>query len=259
MSSDGEFAGRVAIVTGASSGIGRAAAQLLAERGATVALVARDTERLAALEAEITKSGGKAFALPSDVTDAGARARLIDAVAQRSERLDVLVNAAGVIASGRIDDTKLEAWRAMFDLNVEAVFHLIQLAVPLLSAQRGAVVNVSSVCGVRAFPGVLSYATSKAALDQLTACAALELAGAGVRVNAINPGVVVSELHRRSGYDDARYAGFLEHSKTTHPLGRVGQPGEIAELIAFLASPRAGWITGVSIPIDGGRHLTCAR
>jgi NAD(P)-dependent dehydrogenase (short-subunit alcohol dehydrogenase family) len=259
MSSEREFAGQVAIVTGASSGIGKATAQLLAERGAIVALVARDASRLGELEAEIIAAGGQAFALPTDVTDAGARAQLIDAVSQRAGRLDVLVNAAGVIASGRIDDTDLQAWRRMFEINVDAVFHLIQLAVPLLTTQRGAVVNVSSVCGLRAFPGVLSYAVSKSALDQLTACAALELAAAGVRVNAVNPGVVVSELHRRSGYDDARYAGFLEHSKTTHPLGRVGQAREIAELIAFLASPQAGWITGASIPIDGGRHLTCAR
>lgn len=266
MTSEREFAGQVAIVTGASSGIGKATARLLAERGAIVALVARDASRLGELEAEIIAAGGQAFALPTDVTDAGARAQLIDAVSQRAGRLDVLVNAAGVIASGRIDDTDLQAWRRMFEINVDAVFHLIQLAVPLFhlavplpGTQRGAVVNVSSVCGLRAFPGVLSYAVSKSALDQLTACAALELAGAGVRVNAVNPGVVVSELHRRSGYDDARYAGFLEHSKTTHPLGRVGQAREIAELIAFLASPRAGWITGASIPIDGGRHLTCAR
>jgi NAD(P)-dependent dehydrogenase (short-subunit alcohol dehydrogenase family) len=257
--SRGEFAGQVAIVTGASSGIGRATAMLLAERGAMVVLVARNGERLAELAATIVTAGGQAFALPSDVTDASARANVIEAVAQRIGRLDVLVNAAGVIASGRIDDTKLDAWRAMFELNVDAVFHLIQLAVPLLTTQRGAVVNVSSVCGLRAFPGVLSYATSKAALDQLTACAALELAAAGVRVNAVNPGVVVSELHRRSGFDDAKYAGFLEHSKTTHPLGRVGEPREVAELIAFLASDRAGFITGATIPIDGGRHLTCAR
>jgi NAD(P)-dependent dehydrogenase (short-subunit alcohol dehydrogenase family) len=106
---------------------------------------------------------------------------------------------------------------------------------------------------------VLAYCTSKAAVDQLTHCAALELADKGVRVNAVNPGVVVTSLHRTGGMDEEAYARFLEHSKTTHPLGRVGQPEEVAELIAFLASPSAGWITGVSCPIDGGRHQTCFR
>ncbi|MCA9720298.1 MAG: glucose 1-dehydrogenase [Myxococcales bacterium] len=253
------FQDKVAIVTGASSGIGRATAALLAERGAALALVARDRARLERLSASIAERGGRALALPADVTDETARAALARRVLGEFGRVDVLVNAAGIIAAGRVDDTRLEDWRAMFALNVEAVFHLTQLLTPALIESRGAVVNVSSVCGLRAFPGVLSYCSSKAALDQFTGCAALELAPHGVRVNAVNPGVVVSELHRRSGYDDERYAGFLKHSETTHPLGRVGQPREVAELIAFLASARASWITGVTIPIDGGRHLTCAR
>jgi NAD(P)-dependent dehydrogenase (short-subunit alcohol dehydrogenase family) len=96
-------------------------------------------------------------------------------------------------------------------------------------------------------------------LDQLTHCAALELAAKGVRVNAVNPGVVITEIHKRGGMNDQDYAKFLEHSKTTHPLGRVGRPEEIAELIAFLASDRASWITGVTYSIDGGRAQTCAR
>src|SRR4029079_6989949 len=100
---------------------------------------------------------------------------------------------------------------------------------------------------------------SKAGMDQLTRCAALELAPHGVRVNAVNPGVVVSHLHRRSGMNDESYAAFLERSKGTHPLGRAGQAEEIAELIVFLASERSGWITGDTISIDGGRHSTCAR
>src|SRR5207248_3321688 len=121
------------------------------------------------------------------------------------------------------------------------------------------VVNVSSVTGLRAFPGVLAYCVSKAGVDQLTRCAALDLAPQGVRVNAVNPGVVVSNLHRRSGMSEERYAEFLERSKQTHPLGRPGEVEEIAELIWFLASDRAAWITGETISIDGGRHLTCAR
>jgi NAD(P)-dependent dehydrogenase (short-subunit alcohol dehydrogenase family) len=106
---------------------------------------------------------------------------------------------------------------------------------------------------------VLAYSVSKAAVDQLTRCAALELAASGVRVNAVNPGVVVTGLHRTAGLDDGRYAAFLEHSRTTHPLGRVGTPDEVADLILFLASDAAAWITGATMPVDGGRHLTCAR
>jgi NAD(P)-dependent dehydrogenase (short-subunit alcohol dehydrogenase family) len=135
----------------------------------------------------------------------------------------------------------------------------MRAAVGHLMVAKGSVVNVSSVTGLRAFPGVLAYCVSKAGVDQLTRCAALELAPHGVRVNAVNPGVVVTNLHRRSGYDEEKYAAFLERSKSTHPLGRAGEPEEIAELICFLASERAGWITGETISIDGGRHLTCAR
>jgi len=147
----------------------------------------------------------------------------------------------------------------MMDINLRAPFRLMREAVPLLEASRGSIVNVSSVTGLRAFPGVLAYCVSKAGVDHLTRCAALELAPKGIRVNAVNPGVVVTNLHRRSGMAEDKYAAFLEHSKTTHPMGRAGTPDEIAELIVFLASDRAGWITGETISIDGGRHLTCAR
>jgi NAD(P)-dependent dehydrogenase (short-subunit alcohol dehydrogenase family) len=115
------------------------------------------------------------------------------------------------------------------------------------------------VNGLRSFPGVLAYCVSKAAVDQLTRCAAIELAPLGVRVNAVNPGVTVTNLHRRSGMDETQYAAFLERSKQTHPLGRPGRPEDVAELILFLASDAASWMTGETIPVDGGRHLTCAR
>ena len=106
---------------------------------------------------------------------------------------------------------------------------------------------------------MLAYCVSKAGLDQLTRCAALELAAKGVRVNAVNPGVVVTEIHKRGGMNDEAYEAFLEHSKTTHPLGRVGDPSEIADLVLYLASEKASWITGATYSIDGGRALTCAR
>jgi len=164
-----------------------------------------------------------------------------------------------IIATGTVETTPDDGWDEMIDINLRAPFRLMRAAVPLLAASRGSVVNVSSVTGLRAFPGVLAYCVSKAGVDQLTRCAALELAPQGVRVNAVNPGVVVTNLHRRSGIDEESYAAFLERSKQTHPLGRAGDAAEIAELIVFLASERAVWITGETISIDGGRHLTCAR
>jgi NAD(P)-dependent dehydrogenase (short-subunit alcohol dehydrogenase family) len=173
--------------------------------------------------------------------------------------IDILVNAAGHISSGTIENTSLQAWDEMLNVNVRAIFSLMQKALPTLIERKGNIVNVSSVTGLRSFPGVLAYCVSKAALDQLTRCAALELAAKGVRVNAVNPGVVVTEIHKRGGMNEEAYAAFLEHSKQTHPVGRVGRPEEIAALVLFLASDQAEWITGATYSIDGGRAQTCAR
>src|SRR5262249_19818668 len=160
---------------------------------------------------------------------------------------------------GDILATTDEGWDEMMTINVRAPFRLVRQAVPALAARKGAVVNLSSVAGTRAFPNLMAYCVSKAAVDQFTRTAALDLAPKGIRVNAVNPGVVVSNLHRRGGMDEVRYAAFLEHSKATHPLGRAGTTDEIASLIAYLVSPAAAWITGDTISIDGGRHLTCLR
>src|SRR5215204_1598306 len=255
----GELEGRAALVTGATSGIGRATALRFAAEGARLALVGRDAETLGAVAAEIRAGGGHSVEVQADVTVEAHARRAVETAAEALGGLDVLVNAAGIISNGTVETTQLDDWDEMMNVNLRSVFHLMQLTVPYLERRPGNVVNVSSVTGLRAFPGVLAYCVSKAGVDQLTRCAALELAPHGVRVNAVNPGVVVTNLHRRSGFDDAKYAAFLEHSKSTHPLGRAGEPDEIAELIWFLASDRAGWITGETISIDGGRHLTCAR
>lgn len=259
MKSAGWGHGQVAIVTGASSGIGRATAVRLAADGLAVLAVGRDQDALDAVCAEIRAASGAADALVMDVTSEDGPAAIVAAAIARHARIDVLVNAAGIIASAGVRETTDEAFDTMMDVNLRASFRLMRAAVPALVETRGAVVNLSSVAGTRAFPGLLSYCVSKAAVDQLTRCAALDLAAAGVRVNAVNPGVVITNLHRRGGMDEARYAAFLDHSKATHPMGRPGEPGEVAELITFLASPAAGWITGETISIDGGRHLTCLR
>lgn len=218
--------------------------------------VGRDAPALEALRADI----GDAF-VPhvADVTADAAPAAMVGAAVGGGQALAGLVQAAGIIGSGAVDATPDEAWDAMFALNVRAPFRLLREAAPHLAASRGAVVNVSSVTGLRAFPGLVSYCASKAALDHLTRAAALDCAPKGVRVNAVNPGVVVTNLHTRGGMDEGRYAAFLEHAKSTHPLGRPGRADEVADLIAFLLSETSGWITGETIAIDGGRHLTCLR
>lgn len=256
---DNNFAGKVVVVTGATSGIGRATALRFAELGATVAAVGRDPDALSAVVSELKKLAGDAISIQADLSSDTAAAEIAQKTIERFNAIDVLVNAAGHISTGTIETTSQDEWDKMLDINLRAVFRLMQQALPSLIERRGNVVNVSSVTGLRSFPGVLAYCVSKAGLDQLTRCSALELAAKGVRVNAVNPGVVVTEIHKRGGMDEDQYAAFLEHSKSTHPLGRVGQTYEIAELITFLASERASWITGATYSIDGGRVLTCAR
>ncbi len=254
-----EMKNQVALITGASSGIGRACAIKFASEGARVALVARNADRLNEVVSAIKAQGGTAHAISADVTKESDIERVVRETIAAFGAIDVVVNAAGILASGNIENTKLQDWDYMMNVNVRAPFYLIQRAMPHLIERKGNVVNVSSVTGIRAFPNVLAYCASKAALDQLTHCVALEVAGKGVRVNAVDPGVTVTQLHRTGGMNEDAYAKFLEHSQTTHPLGRVGTPDEVADLIFFLASPRAGWITGISCPIDGGRSQTCLR
>jgi NAD(P)-dependent dehydrogenase (short-subunit alcohol dehydrogenase family) len=246
-------------VTGASSGIGRATALRFARDGAAVLAVGRKQQALDDVAHAIAQEKGRCETFVADLVTPEAPAAIVEAVERMFGGLTVLVNAAGIIASGTIENTTDVAWDEMLDVNLRAPFRLMRAAVPLLTQTRGTIVNVSSVTGTRSFPGVLAYCVSKSGVDQLTRCAALELAPKGIRVNAVNPGVVVSNLHRRSGMTEENYSAFLERSKETHPLGRAGQTDEVADLIAFLASDNAGWITGATVPIDGGRHLTCAR
>jgi len=248
-----------AIVTGATSGLGRATAVRLARDGFQILAVGRDADALASVTADIKAAGGTAASCVADVTSDDAPQRIVDAAFAACGGIDALVNAAGIIASGSVMDTTDDGWDTMMNINVRAPFRLLRQAASSLIARKGAVVNVSSVAGLRAFPGIASYAVSKAAVDQLTRVAALDLAPHGVRINAVNPGVVVTNLHRRGGMDQAKYAEFLEKSQTTHPLGRAGKAEEIADLIAFLLSPASAWMTGDTISVDGGRHLTCLR
>lgn len=256
---DEEFANKTLLITGATSGIGKATALRFGRSGASVAAVGRDRSALIELKARMDETAGQCLTIEADLSLHEEIGAVVSKTITQFGGIDVLVNAAGHLSSGTIETTSEDAWDAMLNINLRTAFLLMQQALPSIIERQGNIVNVSSVTGLRAFPGVLAYCVSKAGLDQLTRCAALELAGKQVRVNAVNPGVVVTEIHKRGGMSEEQYAAFLQHSKETHPLGRVGEASEIAELIFFLASERASWITGATYSIDGGRAQTCAR
>jgi len=249
----------VAIVTAASSGIGKAAALLFARNGWNVIAVGRNEQELGALRDEARGTDCAIRIHLADITENTQIDRVVYETIEHLGRIDTLVNSAGIIQTGTIENTTLDEWDRMMNINLRSMFYLMQKCVPHLAKTKGSIVNVSSVTGLRAFPGVLAYCVSKAATDQLTRCAALELAAQGIRVNAVNPGVVETNLHKRGGMSAEDYEKFLANAANTHPLGRAGQPDEVAELIFFLASEKAQWITGATYEIDGGRAQTCAR
>jgi len=249
------FANNVVLVTGASSGIGRACALALGRQGARVIAAGRRAGRLEDVAKAIRESGGECETVTGDVRD---QATCESWVKKAGGKLDGLVNAAGVIGSGGLLDIDAAEWDRVMDSNLRSMFLMTQAAARALIEKKGSVVNLSSVAGPRPYGNLLAYCVSKAGVDQLTRCVALDLAPHGVRVNAVNPGVVVSELHTvTNAVPD--YSGFLERSKTTHPLGRVGNVDEVAALVLFLLSDETPWITGATYAIDGGRALASAR
>ncbi|XP_055596128.1 3-oxoacyl-[acyl-carrier-protein] reductase FabG-like [Uranotaenia lowii] len=253
------FAGKVVLITGASSGIGAATALKLSQLGASLALTGRNVENLNKVSKELAVGTNTPFIIPGDITQETDTKRILEATISKFGKLDVLVNNAGIIETGTIETTSLEQYDRVMNTNIRSIYHLTMLAVPHLIKSQGNVVNVSSVNGIRSFPGVLAYNISKIAVDQFTRCVALELASKNVRVNCVNPGVTVTNLHKRGGMDEATYQKFLEHSKNTHAMGRPGKASEVADAIVFLASDAASFITGASLPIDGGRHAMCPR
>lgn len=257
------LAGKVALITGASSGIGAATAVLFARLGARLSLTGRNAENLKRVSdncvAQLPPGSERPLLVISDLAVEGDVQKMVEETVRKYGRLDILVNNAGIMELGSIESTSLEQYDRIMSVNVRAVYQLTMLAVPHLTATKGSIVNVSSVCGTRSFPNVLAYCISKSAVDQLTSCVALELATKGVRVNSVNPGVILTELQQRGGMSDEAYAAFIAGAKNAHPLGRPGQPEEVAKAIAFLASGDSSFTTGIQLPVDGGRHAACPR
>lgn len=251
------FAGKVVLITGASSGIGAATAVHLAQLGASLSLSGRNKDNLNKVANQCGQS--KPFIVTGELTNESDVKNIIDSTVKHYGKLDVLINNAGILESGSIETTSLEQYDRVFNINVRSVYQLTALAVPHLIKTKGNIVNVSSVTGLRSFPGCLAYCMSKSAVDQFTQCIALELGPKQVRVNAVNPGVVETNLHRSSGMNEEQLKTFFEHSKETHVLGRTGDVTEVAKAIAFLASDDASFITGATLPVDGGRHSMCPR
>jgi len=253
----------VVVITGASSGIGKATAILFAKHNYQLSLSGRNEEALAQVVKECLQAGDLTqdciTATIGDLRDDSVAKDLIKHTMDKFGQIDVLVNNAGILVNGTVEESPVTDYDRVFDVNVRSVIQLTKHAIPHLIASKGTVVNVSSVAGTCSFPGVSYYCMSKAALDQFTKCLALELASKGVRVNAVNPGVIVSNIHVRSGMSEEAYAEFLKKGETTHALGRVGSADEVANGIFFLAGPSSSFTTGTLLAIDGGRNIMTPR
>jgi NAD(P)-dependent dehydrogenase (short-subunit alcohol dehydrogenase family) len=245
-----DLTGRVALVTGASSGLGERFAEVLAEAGAAVALIARRPERLAAVAARIGKAGGRATAIEADVRDRDAMRHAFDTTEASFGTVDILVNNAGVVHASRAVELTEEEWRRVIGTDLDAVFFWSQEAARrmLAAGKGGAIINISSILGFGATKGVIAYATAKAGVIQLTKALALELGFNGIRVNAIAPGWIVTDLNR----------DYLASEKGAAivrdiPVGRFGEPRDLDGALLLLASDAGRFITGTTLVVDGGQ------
>ena len=247
---------RVALVTGASSGLGYATARRLGGDGWTVGLLARRRDRLDALAAEITADGGRAHVLPGDVRDSAFLARAVETLVGETGRLDLLVNNAGALSSPSPDPSTAiddDAFDAVLTLNLRSAYRLSFLALPHLEAARGSIVNIGSTVVARNMAFDLPYLASKAALESLSRGMAKAWGPRGVRVNTVSPGPIATEVLSTS-IEESR-ARVRELASAFQSLDREGQPEDIAGAIAYLVSKEAGYVTGATLHVDGGVAL----
>ncbi len=245
-----DYRGRCVLVTGAGAGIGRGIALRLAQAGAAVACVDLDEKAAAEVAAEIDPSGARALPLAGDVASEHDVARVVDAAAEALGGLDVLVNNAGITIVKRFEESTLGDWDRTMNVNLRSMFHCTKRALPWLRrAEGGNIVNLASMAALRFTVPHVAYAASKAAIVSFTRDLAVELAADGIRVNAVAPGPIATQILGHLSDHQIEQAGlrFL--------LGRMGRPSDVAEAVAFLACERASYITGVTLPVTGGAEL----
>ena len=245
----GSLSGKTAIVSGGSDGIGRAIAQKLASEGAHVVICARNPEKIDSTVSDIKASGGSCEGSVLDVSDAQSYAEMISNVA-KDKGLDILVNNAAHVGMGMIADTDLDGFQANFRVNVDAPYMGTRAAMTAMGDKSGSIINISSVNGDRAMQGMSAYGASKAALTHFTRNAAMEGARQGIRVNAVTPGPIMTPA-TKAWFDHDPDAGAA--IANANPMGRIGTPEEVANVVLFLASDAASYVTGASIPVDGGK------
>lgn len=247
--------GKVALITGASRGIGRAIAAALADEGCRLALCARGEEALKAARSELEDAGAEVLAVPLDLTEPDAGDRMVAATVERFGALDVLVNNVGGNRRGQFEQLPDEAWDEVLDVNFQAHVRVSRAAIPALrEAEAGAIVFIASIFGREAGgPGLAAYNSTKSALISLAKIMALELAPDGIRVNSVAPGSIrfPGGSWDRRCFEDPE--GMAEFVRLHIPMGRFGRAEEVADVVAYLASERAGWITGACVNVDGGQ------
>lgn len=242
-----DLKGQVALVTGASQGLGKAIALALGSNGATVACLARSAEKLADTVAAIEAAGGKAEAVACDVTDRKAAAAAVEGAAEKYGRLDILVNNAGITRDKLLRGMTDEQWDEVIATNLTSCFVCCRAAATIMRrAKSGRIINMASISGIMGNPGQTNYSASKAGMIGLTRSLSRELASRGVTVNAVAPGFIESDMTRELG------EVVMAEVKKRIPAGRAGQPEDVAALVLFLASPAAGYITGQTLVVDGG-------